>query len=214
MDIPVNRPSVIVFNSNQGNSASNYVDNDNDVTGNYDPLFDDDLVVGDQSLEDREDQQPDDYSFLDEEFVESRAAEPLPIADYTQVLPSTSRKSSLQSVLFESFDTVINPEIYHLESSQNFDETFREVFQSIFDTVVDRVTSEHPDLYKSVKVSLVGEGFDKVNLQFVDIHQLAADLFMIQLYNFLQSKREIVTTHSMKIGFTFTKYPAPQPRLQ
>jgi hypothetical protein len=207
MDNPVNRPSVIVFHSSTG-EIDNANDNDIEVLydsgDNVDSTFNDDLVSN-QFLLEREDQYPDEV--FPEGIYEEEELEELPIHEYISMQPSTTRPAAISDILYESVDTIINPDVYRHQSSQDFHETFRELYQTIFDNVVRKVTSENPNQFKSVSVCLQSDGFDTpVNLQFVPIDRLSSELFLIMLYNFLQSKRDIITTNEMKLGFTFYKY--------
>jgi hypothetical protein len=35
---------------------------------------------------------------------------------------------------------------------------------------------------------------------------LSSELFLIELYNLIQSQRDVITSNNLTIGFTFTKY--------
>jgi hypothetical protein len=216
MDYPVNRPSVIVFNqqqrvNNNNNNVNNedngnvnelevippqlpaIVNDNNNADGNIDNF---DIGVGNDHV-------ADNLEVVDRVDPTNN----LRVEEYFSLEPSTVRNSRMPGVLFENVDTVINPAVYSHENSEDFTATFRQLFQSIFDNVVNRIEGENPGAYQSVRVSMRCAAFeDPVNLNWVGLNDLSSELFLIELYNLIQSQRDVITNNNLTIGFTFTKY--------
>jgi hypothetical protein len=215
-----NRPSVIVFHQSHPTDNNIVHSEDNDIEVVYDSVFDDDrnfnnlesepIIDLNEIVNENDNNNFDsgiDNERVDNLHVDDNPTSNLRVEDYFTLNPSTVRNARMPGVLFENVDTVINPAVYRHENSEDFTATFRELFQSIFDNVVNRIESENPGAYQSVRVSMRSEGFaDPVNLNWVGLNNLSSELFLIELYNLIQSQRDVITTNNLTIGFTFTKY--------
>ena len=84
----------------------------------------------------------------------------------------------------------------------NFINLFRDIFQDIFNRVLEKVDLEFKDKFSRVKLNITGEDLS-VNLEFLPLSELSSELFLIQLYRVLQSRRDVVTGGEMQLSFTF-----------
>jgi hypothetical protein len=158
----------------------------------------------------------DSFPNLDEfenEIETGREGEDINFADYYNLNNHTTQQSRLAGILYTHYKSVIDPSVYHHHNSDNFFDTFTKVYQSIFNSVLEKVETDFPNTFGYVKLSLKivtdpdrREERDSgiyVNLDFLPIDELSSEVFLIELYKFLQSKREILTTSETDLSFTF-----------
>jgi len=110
--------------------------------------------------------------------------------------------SKLYGMLFSHFKTKINPHIYQELQPDNFMDLFRDIFQDIFNRVLEKIEAEFPNKFGRVKVNLKANELN-VNLQFLPLTDISSELFLIELYRLLQSKKDIVTSSEIELSFTF-----------
>ena len=124
------------------------------------------------------------------------------IRSHYQLLPVTTQRSREFGVLYSHFKTVINSNIYRIILVNNFLDLFRDIFQDVFNRVLELIERDYPGVFGRVKVALHNADFN-VNLQFVTFSELCSELFLIELYRLLQSKREVITSSTLNLSFTF-----------
>ena len=230
-----NRPSVIVFNPNYNNanenrpsvivSNNNAVSDDNIVNENIDfneDNFDDNISDFDQdnfdalsqdSFEDYFDNH-DDLN-VDDEHPRGELSE----EQYLSLIRSNyemqernKQYSTMYGVLFSHFKTVINPAIYEELQPSNFIDLFRDIVQDIFNRLLEKINIQYPNKFERVKINITGADLN-VNLPFVPLSDLSSELFLIELYKVLQSRRDIVTSTEMALSFTFLPKPKFLPKV-
>ncbi len=119
-----------------------------------------------------------------------------------EMLNPTNQYSRLYGMLFSHFKTKINPDIYDELQPDNFLNLFRDVFTDIFNNVLEKINRDFGDIFDQVKVNLKTSDLN-VNLQFLPLSDLSSELFLLELYRVLQSKRDIVTNSEIDLSFTF-----------
>ena len=124
------------------------------------------------------------------------------IRDNYELHETSEQKSKKYGLVFSHFKTLINPEIYEHVKPDNFINLFRDIFQDIFNRVLEKVDLEFKDKFSRVKINITGEDLS-VNLEFLPLSELSSELFLIQLYRVLQSRRDVVTGGEMQLSFTF-----------
>ncbi len=210
-------------NSNANNAVNNDVNNVqnnpnvddniglllNEIIDNVEDNEDSSDEESDYDYDDSDSDDSSDDGFSDIDDDEINAIPPIPQEEYLALIRQnyelrepTFQHSPKFGVLFSHYKTVINPQIYELIPTANFLDLFRDIFQDIFNRVVERTQEEFPDQFEEVKVCLNGENLN-VNLQFLPLTDLCSELFLIELYKLLQSKRDIITSTQMDLSFTF-----------
>jgi hypothetical protein len=210
---PINRPSVIVFNHNNydnddiqivyDNLIDSYVgeniDSSDDNGGEfYDNDFDN---ISDVESELNDD---DHYMFDNDDAVSNHGNdydEAFNIEDYFDLELSSQTNSKKFGVLFTHFKALINPNVYK-DSKLDYLKTFSALFQAILNAIMTEVDAEFPDMFESVKVCLVSDE-GNVNLNFLPLSHVVSNIFIMELYRYLQSKRDVVTSKTFELSFTF-----------
>ena len=123
-------------------------------------------------------------------------------SNYSLEPTGKNQLSKTHGVHFTHFKTMINPTIYDNVKPDNFIDLFRDIFQDIFNRVLEKVDNEHKDKFSRVKLNITGADLS-VNLEFLPLSELVSELFLIQLYRVLQSRRDVVTGGDIQLSFTF-----------
>jgi len=177
------RDSVIINNRN--NEIENIDEDSNDSFDNY---FDNNSENNDNIVSRRSE-------LSDEEYLNI-------IRSNYEMQHETNQYSRLYGLMFSHFKTKINPNIYQELQPDNFVDLFRDIFQDIFNRVLEKVVEEYPDKFEFVKVNIKGKDVN-INLQFADMVDITSDLFIIELYRLLQSKRDVICNSELELSFTF-----------
>ena len=227
-----NRPSVIVFNPNYNNANENrpsvIVSNNNELfdvniinenidfnEDNFDNISDFDQDNFDALSQDSFEDYFDDVNIDDDEHPRGELSE----EQYLNLIRSNyemqernKQYSTMYGVLFSHFKTVINPAIYEELQPNNFIDLFRDIVQDIFNRLLEKINIQYPNKFERVKINITGADLN-VNLPFVPLSELSSELFLIELYKVLQSRRDIVTSTQMALSFTFLPKPKFLPKV-
>jgi hypothetical protein len=214
-------PQPLIVQNPVINTNSNYDNDDDDIEVVYDSVFDNnrplnnnnDIFQNGEDSDDFEDYFEDNENNVDssdnddEQIGENVPSGAVPVTRFFELEHTGQRPTAVGGFLFLDVETTINPDVYGHANSVDFTETFRLLFQSIFDNVVKKVRAEYgKNTYRYVKMHMKNNGFiTPINLQFVGLNDFSSELFLIELYNFIQSCREAILSNQMTLGFTFVK---------
>ncbi len=220
----MDRPSVIVFN-NLNNNLIDISDSDDELEILYDsgpvlPVSNQISVIVPRNNNNEQENEleneivePEQYEHENEiEIVAQEPEAEEPELDYEDYLARLREHYSLQNetqqysrkykMLFTHFKTILQPNIFTVTNPEHFLDLFRDIFQDVLNTVLERVDEAYPNQFDRVRVSIHGEGLN-VNLQFVQLSDLTSELFLIELYKVLQSRRDFITSTEIALSFTF-----------
>src|SRR6266481_1121660 len=230
MDNPNNRPSVIVFNNLIRNPIRE--DNDSDEV-EIEILFDSgprtraNVIVNptagpidaNNEINERHDtvepELPVEIEPIQPEPEPEAEPEPEPelepenyedyinrIRENYELHNETEQYSTMYTTLFTYFKTTLRANMFAEMNPDNFLDMFRDIFQDVLNRVMEEIEKKYPDKFSRVKVNLHGEGIN-VNLQFLPFSELTSELFLIELYRVLQSRRDVVMSRDINLSFTF-----------
>src|SRR6266481_2373690 len=114
----------------------------------------------------------------------------------------TEQYSTMYTTLFTHFKTTLRANMFVEMNPDNFLDMFRDIFQDVLNRVLEEIEKKYPDKFSRIKVNLHGEGIN-VNLQFLPFSELTSELFLIELYRVLQSRRDVVMSRDINLSFTF-----------
>jgi len=223
-----NRPSVIVFNVENDLNRNSVIVSNEQLVNNFDENSTDSVIVlgqneqlnsetisRDNSLISEIENSVDSFDnyFDNDNNLDNDSVRPpnrnLSEEQYLNIIRDNYDMSSernqfskLYGVLFSHFKTKINPHIYEELQPDNFMDLFRDIFQDIFNRVLEKIEAEFPNKFSRVKVNLKANDLN-INLQFLPLTDISSELFLIELYRLLQSKKDIVTSSEIELSFTF-----------
>jgi len=212
-----NRPSVIIFNPNSERNSvivrnPDYNSDNNDI--NFDQINPEEIdepnnpEINQEQFDELSNDSFDNY--FDDNYVPSPPPQ-LSDEEYLSLIRENyeiletnppGQLSKKYGLYFTHFKTLINPQIYENVKPDNFINLFRDIFQDIFNRVLEKIDLEFKDKFSRVKINITGEDLS-VNLDFLPLSELSSELFLIQLYRVLQSRRDVVTGGEMQLSFTF-----------
>jgi len=214
-----NRPSVILFNTDNIERSSvivenpNYFENDRNresVIVSNENIINNNSQINQNIFDELSNDSFENYfenNIENNENIVSRSE--LSQQEYLNIirnnyemLNETNQYSRLYGLMFSHIKTKINPDIYEELRPDNFLDLFRDIFQDIFNRVIEKIETEFPNKFSKVKVNIKGDNIN-INLAFTDITNVTSDLFLIELYRLLQSKRDIITSAELELSFTF-----------